>query len=64
MNILTVLREVAARVPDRPALIAPAADGGARRCTFAELRDRIDRAAAACQLRRLDDERDAAAERK
>ena len=51
MNILTVLREVAARVPDRPALIAPAADGGERRCTFAELRDRVDRAAAG--LRRL-----------
>ncbi len=51
MNVLTVLREVAARVPDRPALIAPAADGGGRRCTFAELRDRIDQAAMG--LRRL-----------
>jgi olefin beta-lactone synthetase len=46
MNVLAVLREVAARVPDRPALIAPAPDGGARQCTFSELRDRIDRAAA------------------
>jgi acyl-CoA synthetase (AMP-forming)/AMP-acid ligase II len=51
MNVLAVLREVAARAPNRPALIAPAPDGGARRCTFAELRDRIDRAAAG--LRRL-----------
>lgn len=51
MNVLSVLREVAARVPDRTALIAPAPDGGTRRCTFAELRGRIDRAAAG--LRRL-----------
>ena len=50
-NVLAVLREVAARVPDRPALIAPAPDGGSRRITFAGLRDRIDRAAAG--LRRL-----------
>jgi acyl-CoA synthetase (AMP-forming)/AMP-acid ligase II len=45
MNVLSVLRDVAGRVPDRPALIAPASDGGERRITFAELRDRIDRAA-------------------
>lgn len=51
MNVLSVLREVAERVPDRPALIAPAPDKGERRITFAELRDRIDRAAAG--LRRL-----------
>ena len=51
MNILSMLRDVAGRVPDRPALIAPAPDGGERRITFAELRDRIDRAAAG--LRRL-----------
>lgn len=51
MNVLAVLREVAARTPDRPALIAPAPDGGVKRCTFSELRGRIDRAAAG--LRRL-----------
>jgi acyl-CoA synthetase (AMP-forming)/AMP-acid ligase II len=45
MNVLAVLREVAARAPDRPALIA------STRITFAGLRDRIDRAAAG--LRRL-----------
>jgi len=47
MNVLSVLREVAARTPDRPALIAP--DGG--EITFAALSERIDRAAAG--LRRL-----------
>lgn len=46
VNVLSILRNVAARVPDRPALIAPAPDGGERRITFAELRDRIDCAAA------------------
>lgn len=51
MNILSVLREVSARVPDRAALIAPAPDGGERRITFAGLSDRIDRVAAG--LRRL-----------
>lgn len=51
MNVLSVLRDVAARVPDRPALIAPAPDGGSRQITFAGLRGRIDRAAAG--LRRL-----------
>jgi acyl-CoA synthetase (AMP-forming)/AMP-acid ligase II len=51
MNVLTVLRDVATRVPDRPALIAPAPGVGDRRITFAGLRDRIDRAAAG--LRRL-----------
>lgn len=44
-NVLSVLREVAARVPDRAALIAPAPDGKEGRITFAELRDRIDRVA-------------------
>jgi acyl-CoA synthetase (AMP-forming)/AMP-acid ligase II len=50
-NVLSVLRDVAERVPNRPALITSTADGGERRVTFAELCDRIDRVASG--LRRL-----------
>lgn len=50
MNVLAVLREVAARVPDRPALIA-STKKGEQHITFAGLRDRVDRAAVG--LRRL-----------
>ncbi|HBL25778.1 MAG TPA: AMP-dependent synthetase, partial [Acidobacteria bacterium] len=50
-NVLAVLREVAERLPERPALIAPHPGGGSRAITFRRLTNRIDRVAAG--LRRL-----------
>ena len=46
LNVLSVLRDVAARVPDRPSLVM-----GTEKVTFARLWERIDRASAG--LRRL-----------
>lgn len=46
MNVLSVLRDVAARVPDRAALIMEDAGGQESRITFAGLWDRVDRVSA------------------
>jgi acyl-CoA synthetase (AMP-forming)/AMP-acid ligase II len=51
MNVLAVLRDVAARVPDRAALVMEDAAGRESRITFAGLWERVDRASVG--LRRL-----------
>lgn len=50
-NVLSILRDIAQRVPDTPALVMRGADGRDRQVTFQTLWERIDRAMAG--LRRL-----------
>jgi acyl-CoA synthetase (AMP-forming)/AMP-acid ligase II len=50
-NVLSILRDVASRVPDRPALVMESASGRESRISFAGLWERIDRASVG--LRRL-----------
>jgi olefin beta-lactone synthetase len=52
-NVLSVLREVAGRVPDRPALVMEEARGREQSITFARLWERIDRISAGLRQRGL-----------
>jgi len=52
-NVLSVLRDVAARVPERPALIMEDAGGRESRITFAGLWERVDRVSVGLRRRGL-----------
>lgn len=52
-NVLSILRDVASRVPDRPALVMEDASGRESRISFAGLWERIDRASVGLRRRGL-----------